>query len=277
LLLLVFIIFFVPEKTPPPSPLSEKIFIVACFLFLFTYAFLCFITLYKNVWKRKSEIKTIQVQNVLINNWTSYMFVCIIVLALNRLISWIFLDGMSIHIWITALLWVTIFIKIILRPEILYGFNLLTDSIDKGTKNIGLKPLWNVEKAIVPSNNDKDQKLAEKIKPLLTAYVNKINELSFNSANFRNAEITLEDLASTLGLPASHVTFAFKYHCTETFADYKKVVRIHDACKLLDEGYLEKNTIESLAKLIGFTSYHTFYIAFKSITGTTTQDYVKRM
>lgn len=277
MLALVFIIFFVPEKITPPSPLSEKIFVITCFLYFFTGAFFSFKTLYKNVWKRKSEIKTIQAQNVLINNWTSYMFVCIMVLALNRLISWIFLDGMSIHIWITALLWVTIFIKIILRPEILYGFNLLTDTIDKGTKNIGLKPLWNVEKAIVPSNNDKDQKLAEKIKPLLTAYVNKINELSFNSANFRNAEMTLEDLANTLALPTSHISYVFKYHCTETFSDYKKIVRIHDACKLLDEGYLEKNTIESLAELIGFTSYHTFYIAFKSITGTSTQDYAKRM
>jgi AraC-like DNA-binding protein len=54
-------------------------------------------------------------------------------------------------------------------------------------------------------------------------------------------------------------------------------VRIHDACKLLDEGYLNKNTVESLAELVGFASYQTFYIAFKSITGTTTQEYVKRV
>ncbi len=281
LLAIVFMVFLIPQKTPYPSPILAKIFFTLCFLYNFTYTFFSFWLLYKKVWRRKSEIKTIQAQNKLINNWTGFMISSLMVLSLTRLFTWIIFRNViildNLYIWIPALLWVIIFVKIILQPEILYGFNLLTDNIDKVTKGIGLKSLWNVENAIEPSNNGKDQKLAEKVTPSIPSIINNINELSFNSNTFRKKGLTIEDLASTLGLPASHVTFAFKYHCTETFADYKKVVRIHDACKLLDEGYLNQNTVESLADFVGFSSYHTFYIAFKSITGTTTQDYVRRM
>jgi AraC-like DNA-binding protein len=237
--------------------------------------------LYNNVWKRKSEIKTIQAQNKAINYWTGFVFASVIILSTTRFFIWIFLQNPIIldklYIWIQAFLWSIIFIKIILQPEILNGFNLLSDTIDKATKNISIKHLWNVKDSILSSSNEKDQKLAEKIAPTIPSLINKINEVSFNSNTFREKGLTIEDLAHTLGLPVSHVSFAFKYHCTETFTDFKKVVRIHDACKLLDEGYLNKNTVESLAELVGFASYHTFYIAFKSITGTTTQDYIKRV
>jgi AraC-like DNA-binding protein len=60
------------------------------------------------------------------------------------------------------------------------------------------------------------------------------------------------------------------------FSDYKKIVRINDATKLLENGYLNKHKVETLAAFVGFTSYNTFSIAFKSITGVTTQEYLKR-
>jgi AraC-like DNA-binding protein len=74
----------------------------------------------------------------------------------------------------------------------------------------------------------------------------------------------------------SHVSYIFKYHCRESFSDYKKIVRIHDATRLLESGYLNEKTIESLSQKVGFSSYVTFYLAFKSITGMPTQEYVKK-
>jgi len=100
--------------------------------------------------------------------------------------------------------------------------------------------------------------------------------LSFHSQVFRNPDYGLYDIAAALNVPISHINFIFKYHCNESFSDYKKIVRINDATKLLENGYLKNNKVEMLANLVGFTSYNTFSIAFKNITGLTTQDYLKR-
>jgi transcriptional regulator GlxA family with amidase domain len=46
---------------------------------------------------------------------------------------------------------------------------------------------------------------------------------------------------------------------------------------MLENGYLNNHKVEMLAVNVGFTSYNTFSIAFKSITGATTQEYLKRI
>ena len=89
--------------------------------------------------------------------------------------------------------------------------------------------------------------------------------------------MSLNDISVALNIPISHVNFVFKYHCNESFTDYKKNVRIHDAIKLLDAGYLKNQKVESLSAAVGFSSYNTFNIAFKSIMGITTQEYTKRL
>jgi AraC-like DNA-binding protein len=89
--------------------------------------------------------------------------------------------------------------------------------------------------------------------------------------------LSVDEIAAHLKIPNSHVNFVFKYHCRETFSDFKKIVRVHDAIKLLDNGYLKTNTVESLSAEVGFVTYNTFHVAFKSIMGTTTQEYIKRI
>jgi AraC-like DNA-binding protein len=62
-----------------------------------------------------------------------------------------------------------------------------------------------------------------------------------------------------------------------TFVEYKKMVRIHDAVKLLETDFLKNNTMESLAMKVGFSSYKPFYSSFKAITGITPQEYSKTL
>ena len=179
--------------------------------------------------------------------------------------------------WVTAIIWCSIFIKIILTPELTYGYNFFKEKIDSSSKQIALPELWNFNKPIEAITASKDNKLSEKVVPLLKEYIHKIEETSFHSHEFRKPDLSIDDLASHLGIPSSHLSFVFKYFCKDTFVDYKKLVRVHDAIKLMESGYLKSNTIESLSVEVGFLTYNTFHVAFKSITGVTTHEYFKRL
>ena len=152
----------------------------------------------------------------------------------------------------------------------------LNKSISLATEKVVLSSVWKIEATVLPITSGKDSKIAEKVKPLLMTYLHQIEELSFHTQVFRNPDLSLDDIATALKMPSSHIHFIFKYHCNETFTDYKKIVRIHDATKLLEGGYLNEQKIETLSAVVGFSSYNTFNIAFKNITGVTTQAYVKR-
>ena len=259
--------------------LIKKIFIYSSILICCIYFYFCFQILNKHVWKRKCEIKVIQNQNILIKKWTVFLFASFILFVNTRLIIFVFAQSFDYNfhsVWITGLLWNIIFIKILLTPEIIYGFNFLNKSIDDTTEKVVLKSVWKIDGPLKSITNEKDIKIAEKIASKLTKYIHEIEELSFNSTIFRNPKLGLEDIAAEIKIPVSNVSFIFRFHCNESFSDYKKIVRIHDATKLLEEGFLYDKTVESLAEKVGFSSYITFYNAFKSIMGVTTQEYVKR-
>lgn len=52
-----------------------------------------------------------------------------------------------------------------------------------------------------------------------------------------------------------------------TFTDLKREHRITHAIQLINEGYLNKYTVDSLAAAIGYSSKSSFYSAYKQITG----------
>jgi AraC-like DNA-binding protein len=257
------------------------LFFTTSYLFFLLYIYWMYQFLAKKVWNRKSDINAVQKQNDIIKNWTILLYVCFILMLLSRFITGTTLDTPGVfnnrYFWLSALIWMCIFVKIILTPEIVYGYNFLNKTIKETTKKLVLSSIWQLGSPVQPIVSGKDKKLEEKIAPLLVEYVHKIEELSFHSPAFRQQELSTDDMATALQIPSSHVNYILKYHCKEGFTDYKKIVRIHDATQLLDSGYLNESTIESLATLVGFSSYHTFYVAFKSITGVTTQEYVRRL
>ena len=260
--------------------LYRKLFFIIGLLFYLIYSAIAFLMLYKYVWNRKSDINAIQKQNNLIKNWSLFVYVSFLLMFLIRAISSITSRNpgnfSNSHLWMLALVWIGIFIKIILTPEILYGYNFLNKTIDAATERVVLSSVWNLKGTVLSITNEKDKKLEEKMKPLLMEYVHKIEEFSFYTQSFRNPDLSPEHIAVALKIPISHIQFILKFHCNESFSDYKKIVRIHDATKLLENGYLNDQKVETLSTTVGFSSYNTFSIAFKNITGVTTQEYVKR-
>ena len=171
---------------------------------------------------------------------------------------------------------IIICLKFILTPELQYGYNFLNQNIEKVISQFVLPKLWNTENPLQEITLIRDIKLAEKINGYKKTYIHQIENASFQSDIFRNTNLTIDDIAAHIKIPSSHINFVFKYHCNETFSDFKKIVRVHHAIKLLEANYLKTNTIESLSNEVGFITYNTFHVAFKNITGLTTQEYIKR-
>lgn len=264
---------------------EQDLFWGKCFVTLRTTAHLTYLivvykTLRKHIFFRSSEVKIVQKQNKLIRNWSLFLFGSLIMVVVIRVIGYILfkISGTENNflLWFLTSLWANVFIQIIINPEILYGYNFLNESIDKFVEKISLKEIWKIDDPIQPISIEKDVKLLDKIQPMIIPYIQKIEELSFHTHTFRNPDLSIDDIAASLNIPTSHINFIFKYHCRESFTDYKKIVRISDATNLMKNDFLNSNTIESLSSTVGFSSYNTFNIAFKSITGMTTMDYMKR-
>lgn len=257
-----------------------RIGIIIGILFMLFYFALGFKLLYKNVWFRKSDIKIVQEQNKLIRNWTLFLYFTFLAIFLFRFFMitiYYGTIGYNQHlIWVPAAIWSCIFLKFILTPEIQYGFDFLNQNIVIAANQFVLPQLWDTEKTTQEIILSRDVKLSEKINSNLKEYIHQIEEASFHSPIFSNPDLTVDDIATSIQIPSSHISFVFKYHCKETFSDYKKIVRVHDAIKLIENGYLKTNTVESLAGKVGFMTYNTFHVAFKNITGMTTNEYLNR-
>jgi AraC-like DNA-binding protein len=273
---------FISNRYAPSSrvELYFKLFFALAILFYIFYAVAGFVMLYKHVWHRKSEIKVIQKQNEQIKNWSLFLYFSFVLIFIIRLVNGLISNKIgnlgNNNLWMPALVWIAIFVKIIWSPEVLFGYDILNKTINAAADKMVLNSIWRLEGASLPISSQKDKKLEEKMKALLTGYLHQIEELSFYTNTFRNPDLSIEDIAVALKIPSSHINYIIKYHCNESFSDYKKIVRINDATKLLENGYLNNHTIESLASKVGFSSYSTFITAFKNMTGVTVQEYVKR-
>ena len=259
----------------------EIVLYILFFIFAITYIFLCFHLLKTKIWSRKGEIKVLQKQNKLINNWTLFLFVGLI-LALIRLFLSVCLEiytnesikGFSYQ-WISALIWAVILFKILISPEILFGYNLLHQKFNENkNNNLVLKDIWKINSDI-ELKNSQHLILKEKIDLNIMAYIAQIESVALQFELFRNADLSITDLSTNLKIPKSHISYLFKYHSFLSFSEFKKLIRIHDAIHLIELNFLNKNTLESLSKKVGFTSYNPFFTSFKEIAGMPPLEYYK--
>jgi len=250
------------------------------------FSFLIIYLQYHKIWKVKSEVSAINNHLKVIKQW-SYFITTIWVFILIVFI-FILLAGSKIlfkpnfeffrldYIGFFPILWTSLFVYVIAKPEILYGVNFLKHlNEDVETNKITFKQIWKIDGTIEALTQQKDIALNYKIMPIITDYIHKIEDIAYNSSLFRNKELTIEEFSSEVRIPVSHLKYLFTFHCQESFSDYKKIIRITDAIKLLETDYIKTNTIESLSQEVGFKSYTTFFTAFKAVTGKSPQEFLR--
>lgn len=236
-----------------------------------------------NVWYRKSKIKIVDKENTLLRKWTLFLFI-LLLLGGIRLLLTLFIDLVNNDFsngknnqWITGFLWLFILIKILISPEILFGYNALYKKMTAQKKSeFSLKDIWNLnEKTEI--NNQQDYLLKDKIYPDLTKYLKDIEHLALIEKWFRKPKTSATEFAKKLDIPKSHLKFIFKYHSKVSLTEFKKIIKTYDAMQLIESGYLKINTLDALAIKVGFSSYNPFFTSFKEVTGYTPQAYGKEI
>jgi AraC-like DNA-binding protein len=165
--------------------------------------------------------------------------------------------------------------KILVSPEILYGYDVLHKKINENRNGkLILKSIWNINPKI-EINNAQHLQLKEKIDANILTYIEEIEKISLTDKIFRDPTMTIVDIANKLNAPKSHISYLFKYHSTISFSEYKKAIRIQDAIKLIKDDFLKENTLDYLSKMVGFPSYNTFFTSFKEISGSSPFEYCK--
>lgn len=174
--------------------------------------------------------------------------------------------------FLQVILWLIIFMKILISPEILFGMPQLSvkesNTISKSKAEISYWYIGEIDIA-----NQQDRKLKEKVDSKILELIEEIEFLAKEKNFFRNQKITIMDMANELNIPVSHLVYMFKYHCKLTFTEYKTEIKIEDAKQLIEGGFLTINTLESLATEVGFSSYNPFFTAFKKLVGKSPNEY----
>lgn len=260
---------------------GHKIGYIVCVIMSLTYSIATYILLRDKIWKRNSGIYVINQQNNAIKQWSKVLFTLFVLmllrflinLAINNIPTWYLIKNN--YLWIGALLWIALYIKILYSPEFLYGYEVFESKIKEFKKHsILFNNIW-ITKTTKEITNIQDLVLKEKMESNLETYILDIEQLALSTNLFFDKNFKPNDLAVKLGIPKSHVIYVFKYHSKISFADFRKIIRIQKTILLIEEGYLKTNTMESLSEITGFISYSNFFKSFKSITGVSPQEYVR--
>ena len=92
-------------------------------------------------------------------------------------------------------------------------------------------------------------------------------------ANISNPDLTIEMLASEIGISRVHLHRKLKELTNQTTSDFIRNTRLAQAAKMLSEG---KCSIAEVASQVGFESQSNFSTAFKKLYGVTPREYMNQ-
>ena len=251
--------------------------------YLLYYLFILTVLVYKNVViidTHKISVADLK-HHDLIKKWSFLLYVIIIVLTFRILFS-VYIEITSDeesfvraynYSWISSVVWMVIFAKILFNTEILNGHPKLKKSVLNLPEDVlTVLPVRNGTQEII--KNQQDTKLSNRIQFKTDEYLIDIEQFVTKEHPFRNSKYSIKDLAEDLKMPISHLSYIFKYHCSLPFLEYRNCARINDALHLIEMNFLEHKTLEALSLKVGFTSYNPFYISFKKHTGKAPSEYL---
>lgn len=170
----------------------------------------------------------------------------------------------------SSLLWLVALIYIFKNPILIFGEKVLLNSIKSNEPQRFLiwsqKPLKAIE--------EKDKTLYTNILNNIDTIVTHIENLQKSPTALSTISFTPVTLSKELKVPKSHLDLIFKYYCHYSVNDYSNLVKINYAIMLINDGHLERYTIEHLGTACLFNSRFTFSKNFKKFIGVSVSDYL---
>jgi AraC-like DNA-binding protein len=109
----------------------------------------------------------------------------------------------------------------------------------------------------------------------VTSLIDKILNLESKYEFIKDNELDKRYISKTLKVPEYQVRLLFAYHNFLSSTEYKNAIKINQSVRLLNNGYLDSLTVDSLSQKVGFKSRITFYNNFRKFIGVSVSDYVK--
>lgn len=228
----------------------------------------------------KNKLSTSEKHFNLINKWVSFIYI-IFIIGCIRLIVSLYFDferslkgfGNISNVFKNCVL-LFLFVKLLISPEILFGYPKLKDRLFGFDKDLIFNDeIWGIKE--MATSSLQDSKLSQLVNPKVVSYLNEIEQFVISESPFRRPQYTVSNLAKNLSMPSSHLAYVFRYHCKMSFVEYKNHHRIEDALKLINEGFLDLKTFDGLAKKVGYASYNPFFTSFKKRTNYSPKEYLE--
>lgn len=134
-----------------------------------------------------------------------------------------------------------------------------------------------VQPKILHSEEEKyrfNKKISEEEAQLLIA---KLKDYMEKERAFLNPELKLAHVAEAMGISSQTLSQIFNINLTMRYYDFVNEYRINEFKRLVSSDEKGRYTLKALAGLCGFSSYTTFFRAFKESTGITPNEYMQQM
>ena len=118
----------------------------------------------------------------------------------------------------------------------------------------------------------KDELLFQTIVDSVETTVMKIQKLQKNVSFISTTTLTSKTISKELQLPKSHLDLLFKYYCYYSINEFGNLIKVNIAIQLINEGYLNQYSVESLGYKFLFNSRFTFSKNFLIFIGASTSD-----
>lgn len=132
-------------------------------------------------------------------------------------------------------------------------------------------------KAVLPKAEMKAYKTSSLQAAKITDHMNTFVNLMQNDKLYKDATITVNDVAKRMGIPRQHLSEVLNVHMKSSFQDYINKCRAEAFVTCLKDRKYDHYTMIGIANEVGFKSKSSFYTAFKKVYGVTPSEFKKSL
>lgn len=200
--------------------------------------------------------------------WLIMMMVLSVYLSLSINISYFIpanesQESIAFFFKISSLIWLVVLVYLFLNPEVLYG----TVTLDKILKENQIVVFSSWVSSPSRDIGASDLKIHKRLKGDKNKIIVSIDQLITEEIANGTVIQDMQQLKKALNIPMAHLEYVFKYYCKYSKNDFFNYVKVQYAISLLEAGYLDTKTIDTLVTDSFFNSKTTFYNNFKKFTG----------